>query len=63
MANDQAAIIAREYDVLRKHVLAVIRLLDDGATIPFIARYRKEATNSMDEVMVRNIQLRHQYLD
>ncbi len=63
MANDKAAIIAREYNVLRKHVNAVIKLLEDGATIPFIARYRKEATNSMDEVMIENIRQRSKYFD
>ena len=47
---------------MRKHVSATIRLLDDGATVPFIARYRKEATGSLDEVAVRNIQLRHDAL-
>ncbi|MCH5245592.1 MAG: RNA-binding transcriptional accessory protein [Muribaculaceae bacterium] len=62
MANEHATIIAREYDLLRKHVNAVLRLLDDGATIPFIARYRKEATGSMDDVMVHNVAMRHQAL-
>ncbi|MCH5346366.1 MAG: RNA-binding transcriptional accessory protein [Muribaculaceae bacterium] len=62
MANEHVAIISREYDHLKKHVNAVIKLLDDGATIPFIARYRKEATGSMDEVAVRNIARRHQEL-
>lgn len=62
MANDTPAIIAKEYNVLRKHVNAVIKLLDDGATIPFIARYRKEATGSMDEVMLRNVSKRYEAL-
>ncbi len=62
MANEHASIIAKEYDILRKHANAVIKLLDDGATIPFIARYRKEMTGSMDEVMVHNVATRHQQL-
>lgn len=62
MANEHATIIAKEYDLLRKHVNAVLRLLDDGATIPFIARYRKEATGSMDDKMVYNVAMRHQAL-
>lgn len=52
-------IISRELDIMRKHVSATIRLLDDGATVPFIARYRKEATGSLDEVAIRNILQRH----
>ncbi len=47
---------------MRKHVSATIRLLDDGATVPFIARYRKEATGGMNEINIRNIQLRHNAL-
>lgn len=62
IVNEHALIISRELDIMRKHVSATIRLLDDGATVPFIARYRKEATGSMDEVMIRKIQLRHQAL-
>lgn len=40
-----------------KGVEAVIALLDDGATVPFISRYRKERTGSLDEVAVRDIEL------
>lgn len=47
---------------MRKHVSATLRLLDDGATVPFIARYRKEATGTMNETTIRNIQLRHNAL-
>ena len=36
-------------------VQATVELLDDGATVPFIARYRKEATASLDEVAITNI--------
>lgn len=62
MANDIAAVIAKEMDVLRKHVVATIKLLDDGATIPFISRYRKEATGSLDEVAILNIRQRYERL-
>ncbi|MDE6369966.1 MAG: RNA-binding transcriptional accessory protein, partial [Duncaniella sp.] len=41
---------------------ACLRLLDEGATVPFIARYRKEATGGMDEVTVYNIMKRHEAL-
>ncbi len=40
-----------------KGVEAVISLLDEGATVPFISRYRKERTGSLDEVAVRNIEM------
>ncbi len=60
--NEHALIISGELDIMRKRVSATIRLLDDGATVPFIARYRKEATGGLDEVAIRNIQLRHDEL-
>lgn len=63
MANEQAAIICREMNLGPRQVGAVIRLLREGATIPFIARYRKEATGSLDEVTLRNIQMRLEALD
>lgn len=47
---------------MRKHVSATIKLLDDGATVPFIARYRKESTGGLNETTIRNIQLRHNAL-
>ncbi len=63
MANVHAHVITAELGThLRKHVAACLRLLDEGATIPFIARYRKEATGGMDEVTVHAVQKRHQEL-
>ena len=47
--------IATECSLRPVQVKAVSDLLEDGATIPFIARYRKEATGSLDEVMVTTI--------
>ncbi len=47
--------IAHELSLSTKSVLSVAQLLDDGATVPFIARYRKEATGSLDEVAVATI--------
>ncbi|MBW2221977.1 MAG: RNA-binding transcriptional accessory protein, partial [Deltaproteobacteria bacterium] len=47
--------IAREQNISDHHVQAVADLLAAGATIPFIARYRKEATGSLDEVAVSAI--------
>jgi protein Tex len=48
-------VIAKKFSLPQKSVHAVAELLADGATIPFIARYRKERTGSMDEVMLANI--------
>lgn len=53
-----ANIIADATGLSLKNVSNVIGLLDDGATVPFIARYRKELTGTMDEMAVRDIQLR-----
>ena len=47
--------IARELHLVQNQVLATAALLDDGATVPFIARYRKEATASLDEVAITSI--------
>ncbi|MGE7666330.1 Tex family protein [Ureibacillus composti] len=41
---------------------AVIKLLEDGNTVPFIARYRKEATGSLDEVQIKSIEDRYHYI-
>lgn len=54
--------IAKEFSLSLKAVQAVATLLSDGSTIPFIARYRKEMTNSMDEVMIANIRDRIEQL-
>ena len=62
MTHNIITIISEELNLSVKQVAATIRLLDDGATIPFISRYRKEATGSLDEVAIRNIQLRNQEL-
>lgn len=58
MTQDFPSIISEELNIPRKSVNATIKLLDEGATIPFISRYRKEATGSLDEVAVHNIRLR-----
>ena len=47
--------IAQELHLTQGQVQATVGLLDDGATVPFIARYRKEATASLDEVAITNI--------
>lgn len=54
--------IASELKVAEKQVTATIDLLDEGATVPFISRYRKELTGSLDEVQVATIRDRMQQL-
>ncbi|MBP2650326.1 MAG: yhgF [Firmicutes bacterium] len=55
-------IIARELGVKPGQVIATITLLDDGNTVPFIARYRKEATGELDEEQIRTTEERCTYL-
>ncbi|MCK9418435.1 MAG: RNA-binding transcriptional accessory protein [Nitrospirae bacterium] len=52
MTTGHISIIAAELNVHEKQVQACAALLDEGATVPFISRYRKEATGSLDEVAV-----------
>src|SRR6516165_957964 len=53
--------IAKLLNVPLKGMDAVIELLDGGATVPFIARYRKEVTGNLDEVQIRDIQEKLEY--
>jgi uncharacterized protein len=62
MATSHIEKISTELDLKISQVDAVAVLLEDGATVPFIARYRKEATGSLDEVMVTAIRDRLQQL-
>jgi uncharacterized protein len=55
MSQTHIAIIAAELNLTIKQVQAAVTLLDEGATVPFIARYRKEATGSLDEVVLTTI--------
>lgn len=57
-----ARIIAGELQISEQQTFATIKLLDEGCTIPFIARYRKEATGSLDEVQIANISNRNDKL-
>ena len=54
--------IAQELDKRPEHVENVVRLLDEGNTIPFIARYRKELHGAMDDTSLRTLEERLQYL-
>jgi uncharacterized protein len=57
-----AATIAEELGLKVHGVAAVLALVDEGSTVPFIARYRKEASGGLDEVQIRAIVERHVYL-
>ena len=54
--------LARELDRPAEHIENVVRLLDEGSTIPFIARYRKELHGSMDDTALRTLEERLAYL-
>ncbi|MBQ9985195.1 MAG: RNA-binding transcriptional accessory protein [Oscillospiraceae bacterium] len=57
-----AAIIAEEFSVREEYVNNIIALLDEGNTIPFIARYRKEMHGTMDDQLIRQIADKLEYL-
>ena len=57
-----AVIIAKEFNVREDYVANIIALLDEGNTIPFIARYRKEMHGAMDDQLIRQIADKLEYL-
>lgn len=57
-----AAQVAAELALPERGVRAVLKLMGDGATVPFLARYRKEATGGLDEQHIRSIGQRYEYL-
>ncbi|MDQ5918720.1 MAG: protein Tex, partial [Pseudomonadota bacterium] len=54
--------IATELGVRPSQVIATVQLLDEGATVPFIARYRKEVTDNLDDTQLRTLEERLTYL-
>ena len=54
--------LAKEFSLKVSQVEATVSLIDDGNTIPFIARYRKEVTGSLDDTVLRNLDDRLKYL-
>ena len=62
MTNAISKRIAEELSVLSSQVDAAIKLLDEGATVPFIARYRKEVTGALDDTQMRQLEERLYYL-
>lgn len=61
-AKKMLQIIANDTKVKPHQAEAVIKLLEDGNTVPFIARYRKEATGSLDEVQIKSVEDRYHYI-
>ena len=57
-----AQILAQELNQKQEYIKNVISLLDEGNTIPFIARYRKEMHGTMDDTTLRNLETRLTYL-
>ena len=63
MNDDIIKILENNLQITKKQIQVVIKLLSDGNTIPFIARYRKEATNGLDEEKIREIEKMYEYED
>lgn len=59
---DIIAVLSRELEIKRSQAEAAVRLMDEGNTVPFIARYRKEATGALSDVKLRELEVRLKYL-
>ncbi len=59
---DISAKLTEEFNLKAEHVHNILNLLDEGNTIPFIARYRKEMTGAIDDQVLRNLNDRYEYL-
>ena len=55
MNQDHLILVAKDLNIAVTQVAAAAKLLEEGATVPFIARYRKEATGTLDEVQIAKI--------
>ncbi|MBF7096596.1 Tex family protein [Alkalibacter mobilis] len=62
MSESIIKILAEEFKIRQGQVKTTLELIDDGNTIPFIARYRKEATGNLDDVVLRELDDRLSYL-
>ncbi|MBL8747977.1 MAG: hypothetical protein JNK78_02380, partial [Planctomycetes bacterium] len=62
MTDIVSARIAQELGVRTEQVSTTVALLDEGSTVPFIARYRKEATGGLDDTQLRTLEERLVYL-
>src|SRR6478752_4568362 len=61
-SQDLQSVIASELKLAPVQVEGALALFDEGNTLPFIARYRKEATGGLDEIQLRDVRDRAQYL-
>ena len=61
MNEELIKLVEEKTNIRTKQIEAVLSLLEEGATIPFIARYRKEATGNLDEEQIRNIVVIYEY--
>jgi uncharacterized protein len=61
-SSQTVATVARELSLSPQQVTSTLALFAEGNTLPFIARYRKEATGGLDEVQLRDVRDRAQYL-
>lgn len=55
-------VLSKEFNINKNYIENIVKLLDDGNTIPFIARYRKEAHGSLDDQVIRQVSERLEYL-
>ena len=55
-------LIAQELNIKQQQIEATVKLLDDGNTVPFVARYRKEVTGGLDDTQLRQLDSRLTYL-
>ncbi len=55
--------LVKEFTFPKKNIENLLNLYLDGNTVPFIARYRKEQTGAMDEIQIRNVLERYEYLE
>ena len=61
MSMDIIQQVTAEAGLLYEQVASTLELLNEGATVPFIARYRKEKTGNLDENQIREIEKKHRY--
>lgn len=59
---DIIAVLSQELSVSKTQIESAVKLMDEGNTIPFIARYRKEVTGGLDDTILRNLEERLHYL-
>lgn len=63
MNNKVIEKVALDLKISEKQIVSVLTMLEEGSTIPFIARYRKEKTDNLDEVQLRDIAVKYEYED